>query len=510
MSDRLSEIAYIRNMLLAEEMRLAAALSSVRSKLNALQPVSCLPSEILEEIFDVCVSWLYGHHKPKHRLAWTQVCCSWRQISLNSSRLWQRIDLCDSRFADEFLVRSKEAPLSIVSASPLKLTTDNLALHINRLRCIDVFLFSDDMVRLFTSIGPTLSTAMTHLSLKVPSKSSPLALDVDIPFVHHLALDCVAIKWHTCQNLVHLSVRGLSPECCPSITELHDILEASPNLEFVRLENLTPPTLATESRRPISLIHLTDMIISAQPNIVSAILASLLLGPSTRLQLFASLSESLHTLFPSGLPYLHGAARSSTGTVRLSRHSAHFLRHGSPAWSETSAQTLFSISSAPPLSTRVCASLAHLLDLNCVTRLELNTGMLFDIPLAVLAALLTGLRSVATLCVAFNELADLLWILQGHVQDASRDGGPGAVPRVCLPRLRTLAFSKPSDLWYHFSDRWLEPTVACAQARCLLGAPFETLEFYRCNGISPESTARLKEFVGEVAIYPEGRHQTQF
>ena len=509
MSARLTEIAYNRNMLLAEEMRLAAALSSVRSKLNALQPISCLPAEILEQIFDICVSWLYGHHKPKHRLAWTQVCCSWRQISLNSSRLWQRIDLCDSRFADEFLVRSKEAPLSIVSASPLKLTTDNLALHINRLRCIDVFLFSDDMVRLFTSIGPTLPTTMTHLSLKVPSKSSPLTLGVDIPFVRHLAVDCVAIKWNSCQNLVHLSVRGLSPECCPSITELHDILEASPNLEFIRLENLTPPSLAMESRRPIPLIRLTDIIISAQPNIVSAILASLLLGPSTRLQLYASLSDSLHTLFPSGLPYLHGAARSSTGTVRLSRHSAHFLRHGSDAWSEASAKMLFSISSAPPLSTRVCASLSHLLDLACVTRLELNTGALFDIPLGMLAALLTGLRSVHTLCVAFNELADLLWILQGHVEDVC-GSGPRPALRLCLPRLRTLAFSKPSDLWYHFSDRWLEPTVACAQARRLLGTPLETLEFYRCNGISAESTARLKEFVGQVAIYPEGRHQTQF
>lgn len=505
-------MAYDREQLLAEEVQLATALSLVRSKLNALQPISCLPSEILEAIFDICVSWLYGHHKPKHRLAWTQVCCSWRQISLNSSRLWQRIDLCDSRFADEFLVRSKEAPLSIVSASPLRLATDNLTLHINRLRCIDVFLFSDDMVRLFSKIGPSLPTSVTRLCLKVPPKSSPLSLDVEIPSVRHLALDCVSVKWTTCQNLSHLSIRGLTPECCPSITELHDIFEASPNLEYIRLEDLTPSNIQMESQRAIPLVHLKDMIVTAQPNIVSAILPGLLLGPSTRLQLYVSLSQALHTLFPDQLPYMHDSARHGTGAIRLARHSAHFLRHGSDAWSEDPSKTIFLISSAPPLSTRVCASFEHLLDLSRITKLELNTGILFDVPLKALEALFAGTHNLDTLRVAFNELAELLGLLQVQGRPrADRDSHLGpAAPRMCLPRLRTLSFSKPADLWCHFSERWLEYIVGCAMARQAHGAPIETIEFFRCDGISSDSTKPLLAFVGKVVISPESPKCTRF
>ncbi|KAF8172097.1 hypothetical protein BJ912DRAFT_106178 [Pholiota molesta] len=354
MSDSRVDISHDRKLLQAQEAYLAAALSSVRSKLNALQPVSTLPSEILEEIFRICVSWLYDYQKPKHPLAWTQVCCSWRQISLNSSRLWQRIDLCDSRFADEFLVRSKEAPLSIVCASPLKLTTDSLILHASRLRCIDVFLLADDMAHLFSRFGPGLPT-LTRLSLKVPQQPSALTVDLAIPLVRHLVLDGVTVKWQSCHNLVHLSLRGLGPDFCPSISELHDMFANSPCLEYVRLEDMAPRNIQTEPERSIPLIHLKNMIISAQSSTtITAILSGLYLGPHARLQLYISLRQGLHLLFPNGLPYLSNRGRSDVGAVRLSRHSTHLLRHGAEAWSEVSLKPC-SPSALPSPSAHVCA-----------------------------------------------------------------------------------------------------------------------------------------------------------
>ncbi|KAF8959743.1 hypothetical protein BDZ97DRAFT_1380609 [Flammula alnicola] len=490
-----------RRLLQAEEVRLTAALSSVRSKLNELLPISWLPPEILEEIFDICVSWLYGHQKPKHRLAWTQVCCSWRRISLNSSRLWQRIDLCDSRFADEFLVRSKQAPLSIVSASPLKLMSNNLNIHAARLRSIDVFLFPDDMAHLFSSIGRNLLT-LTSLSLKIPPVSSTLSLGLSLPLVRRLILDCVTVQWESCRNLTHLSLRGLNPEVCPSVSELHDLFAKSPNLEYVRLENLMPSISHPESSRFIPLAHLKDMIISAQPFVASAVLSGVYIGPRARLQLYLPLSEDLHTLFPKGLPYLlNHHHQLDVGTIRLSRHSAHFLRHSTNAWSEESTKTIFSISSAPPLSARVCASLDHLLDLACVTKLELNTGVLLDIPLKVLDNLFANLCNLQALCVAFNDLEDLLGILQAFNPSTSQ---------LYFPLLTKLSFSKPSDLWWHFNDRWMTSIFECLETRRFHSVPIQKIEFFRCHGISPTCAKTLKAIVPQVIIYEEIRNQRPF
>ncbi|KAF5349738.1 hypothetical protein D9756_008896 [Leucocoprinus leucothites] len=156
-----------RILLEAEESLLAAKLSSIRSQMNELAAVSVLPTEILEHIFSICVSWLYTPKKPTHRIAWTQVCRQWRSIAFNSPRLWQCIDLADPRFAREFLVRSKTAPISIYSPSPLKVYSDDLRVHAARLFSIDVFLFPDDMLDLFASIGSKLPT-LTSLALKIP------------------------------------------------------------------------------------------------------------------------------------------------------------------------------------------------------------------------------------------------------------------------------------------------------------------------------------------------------
>ncbi|KAF9481351.1 hypothetical protein BDN70DRAFT_550211 [Pholiota conissans] len=485
----------------AEEVFLAAALSSVRSKLNELQPMSQLPPEILEEIFRICVSWLYDYQKPKHPLAWTQVCSLWRQVSINSSRLWQRIDLCDSRFADEFLVRSKEAPLSVVSASPLKATTDSLTLHASRLRSIDLFLLADDMAHLFARLGPLLP-ALTRLSLKVPHQPSALDIDLAVPLVRHLVLDSITVKWNSCQDLVHLSLRGLDPECCPSITELHDMFASSPCLEYVRLENMNPRNLHTDSARSINLIHLKDMIISAPSSVVTALLSGLYIGPHARLQLYTSLNQGLYTIFPHGLPYLASCGRPDIGTVRLSRHSAHLICSGAPPWSELSSKTLLSISSATPLINGICTSLDRLFSLSCVTKLELNSGALFDIPLKVLQSFFAGLSNLETLLVAFNDLEALLGVLKSVRVTKETP--------MCLPCLRTLSFGKASVVWHLFEERWLALVMECVRTRHFHSSSLQTLEFIRCSGVSSISTAHLKPFVDEIIIHPDRRSQNYF
>ena len=462
------------------------------SKLNELVPIFSLPAEILEHIFGFCVSWIYGFQKPKHCLAWTQVCFSWRRISFNSSRLWQCIDLCNSRYVDQFLVRSKEAPLSVVSTSPLKLTTDNLALHAGRLHSIDVFLFPDDMAYLFSSIGGGL-TNLIHLSLKVPQTSSALFLDISLPRVRRLALDCIAVPWNNCWDLTHLSLRGLDSDSCPSISQLYQLFAQSPRLEYIRLENYVPKKLSLDDNltQSFPLTHLKDIIISSEPLVIIALLNGVLLSASTRVQLHFSFYESLQSIFPHGLPQMKIGHRLDASILRLSRHSVRIILNKTQCWSEDLSRSLFSISSASHIAIHICQSVKHLLDVSHITSLELNTGILFDIPYHHMHRLLATLTNLEALSIAFNDLEEILKILSA-VQ-------PPPLNLLC-PRLVKISFSKPADMWWHFGERWLDPIIDLARVRQHYSLPIHTVEFYQCHGISHATIEKLQEVVPLVKI----------
>ena len=475
----------------AEETCTSAPLSSVLNKLNTLAPISSLPAEILEHIFGFCVSWIYGYEKTKHSLAWTQVCFSWRRISFNSIRLWQRIDLCNSRYANQFLVRSKEAPLSVVSASPPKSTTDNLALHAGRLHSIDVFLLPDDMAHLFSSIGGSL-TNLIHLSLKIPQTSSALFLDILLPRVRRLALDCITVPWNNCHNLTHLSLRGLDPESCPSIPQLHQLFAQSPYIESIRLEKFMPKKLPSDDNltQPFPLPYLKDMIISSEPLKIIALLGGMLISASCRLQLYFSFSESLQSIFPHGIPQMKIGHRLDASTIRLSRHSVRFILNKTQRWSEDISRSLFSISSASYVAIHICKSLDHLLDASCITSLELNTGVLFDIPNHDMHRLFASLSNLEALSIAFNDLEEILKTLSA-VQ-------PPPLNLLC-PRLVEVSFSK-SDMWYQFGERWLDSIIGFARVRQRYSLPIHALEFFHCCGVSHATVGQLQEIVPLVNI----------
>ena len=482
-----------------EEDRLALTLSSIRCKLNnELTPIASLPPEILEQIFDICVSWLYGYQKPKHRLGWTQVCQSWRRISLSSSRLWHRIDLCDARLADEFLLRSKQTPLSLVTpcCSPLKLTTDKLSIHAYRLRSIDVFLPPDEMVQLFRSVGPNL-WSLASLSLKIPPMSSTLSLSIPIPFVRRLNLDGVSVPWETCQNLTSLSLRGINKEYAPSVSELYHIFINSPRLRSIRLEGFTPPTPPTpevpSSLEPelIHLPYLADLTISSDAHTLTALLSRLSLNLNTRLQLHVSLSDDLHTLFPrSGLPHApNNPHMIPIQTIRLSQYSAHFLRTGAHPWSSNPTHTIFALSSAALVGlTRTSRSLVRLCNPHKITQLELNTGVLHDVPMSLLSTLFSCLNNLEALYVAFHSELETLFTALRSIDPST------ALPY--LPTLRRMGFSRPGDIWWHFATRWMRDLVEMLRWRKDRVGALESVCFWRCGGVF-DGLAEVREMQGE-------------
>lgn len=478
-----------RILLEEEETRLATELSAIRSQMNELAPVGVLPTEILEQIFAICVSWLYSPKKPKHRLAWTQVCRQWRTISFNSPRLWQCIDLTDSRFAHEFLLRSKTAPISILSASPLKVCTEDLLVHAGRLHSIDVFLFPDNMLELFTNLGPNLSS-LVNLSLKIPPVSSTFILETPIPSVRRLSLDCVAVRWEGLADLTHLTLRGLCPKFSPSVSQLHEIFSRSPLLEYVRLDSIRPEDLDAPNMH-LSLPHLRDFVISAKAPVIAAILSRIALAPTTRLQLTCASFDDLRTFFPRGLPFEVPINHLQIQGLRFARHASRFLRANARPWSEEPQDTQFMLDSVSCIATPFLSSLPIILNLSQITCLEFNTGVLLDLSLSSLQNFLTHTHNVHTVRIAFNVLQDLLNLLT-HPNPETTE--------LLLPNLSQISFSKPGDLWWHFSEHWLRSITHCAKTRKARGCPLKTLEFIKCHGATMLSLSELQQVVPRIII----------
>ncbi|KAG6825215.1 hypothetical protein H0H92_004379 [Tricholoma furcatifolium] len=262
----------------SEERRLILALSSIRTQLNAFTAISALPTEILIEVFSLCAwEWLYDSphgRKHPHRLAWTQVCRTWRDVALNTPRLWSHIDVCDVKLARECLLRSAEVPIHIASTPglwnfpPATPPEDDplvsLNSHAHRVQSISTLLFPEDLSHLFDFLGPSLPS-LTSLTLRVPPVSSNFVLEglpTSLPSLRKLRLGSVSVPWDmlchhtftsgsTCAGLTHLELSGLVSGEAPTLHQLLEIFRASQCLEEIRLEHVVP-TAPSPSPSPSS------------------------------------------------------------------------------------------------------------------------------------------------------------------------------------------------------------------------------------------------------------------
>ena len=462
-----------KQLLLEEERRLTEALSAVRIRINELTPVAKLPTEILELIFGFCISWLYGPRKPKFRLAWAQVCRKWRNISLDSAHLWHCIDLCDARLANELLIRSKTTPISIVSASPLKSCTNNLQSHAERLRAIDVFMFPNGMTELFTSIGSNLPN-VTSLSLKTPPASTALELDIQMPRVKRLVLNCVTVPWNACRNLTYLSLRGLAADYSPSITQLQSIFELSPTLEFLRLEGIAPSLCPNDEATPTHIVplhYLRKLIITTNALVILVLLSKIAFPSTTRVQLVCPVFHDMHSLLPRDRSW----TIAGIGTIRLEQRAVTFLQSGTTSWTAKSSDLSFSITSAS-FSKSILAGAHIIANLCSITSLELGMQSLADITSEVLFNFLSQTVNLKYVHVLHNDLGDLLRIL------TPSQNNPGPCPRLeCM----TFSMNHPAAVqWWDFNKRWVQPVLALAKTRYEHGISLTALEFRRCRGVT--------------------------
>jgi hypothetical protein len=100
---------------LEENIRiLKESIRKLRSSRNKLSPIHCLPAEILCNIFSFTKD-LSRTRNPKSWTNFSQVSQSWRSSALRAPGLWTLIPLYNPCWAQEMLIRSKMAKLTIRS-----------------------------------------------------------------------------------------------------------------------------------------------------------------------------------------------------------------------------------------------------------------------------------------------------------------------------------------------------------------------------------------------------------
>ena len=252
-----------------------------------------------------------------------------------------------------------------------------------------------------------------------------------------------------------------------------------------------PKKLPLDDNLTFPLPYLNNMIISSEPLNIIALLRGMLISASCQLQLYFSFSESLQSIFPHGIPQTRMGHRLDASTIRLSGHSVRFIMNKTQRWSDDLSRSLFSISSASHVAIHICKSLDYLLDASCITSLELNTAVLFDIPNHDIHRLFASLTNLEALSIAFNDLDEVLKILS-EVQ-------PPPLNLLLCPRLFEVSFGK-SDIWCQFGERWIDSVIDFVRARRQRSLPIHTIEFFKCGGVSHATVGELQEIVPLVKI----------
>ncbi|KAK0202652.1 hypothetical protein DFS33DRAFT_1341918 [Desarmillaria ectypa] len=261
----------------AEILQHEEAVRELKSRRNALAPISKLPPEMLSRIF-LFVSYPHGSYKSLLWINVSHVSRHWRAIALGFPALWSSPPFTTPAWAHEMLRRSKMAPLNIV-ADLTYMTPKMLAAFDNAMKQVD------RSAELNLTGTKTMEKYLTDLTKRAPFLSKLCIvqvytryheveekivlpdnfLDGQTPRLRHLDLNRCQVHWDSdlMQNLTYLRI--VEPgDFRPTISQLVDVLEQMPWLETLDLDHALPIVSETTKTLPsashvISLPHLSSI-----------------------------------------------------------------------------------------------------------------------------------------------------------------------------------------------------------------------------------------------------------
>lgn len=254
---------------------LSASMAVLKTRRNMLAQISCLPSEVLAQIFN---AYAISEHDPHLHGRWvrvTHVCSHWRQVALAYPSLWSHIATSRPYEAREFLLRSKAAPLKVAvdfadlfvdkHAPDTESLTHLVLEELPRIRELEIrvtvstFQRLDGYLTLLNISAPRLEKLGFHCSPRYSGNLLPTSLLLGCyPALRSLSLSRHWTSWDSpiFHGLSELHLSHIPPMFRPCVSELLSILRSCPALEDLHLEAAGPENDRSASAPSASSVNL--------------------------------------------------------------------------------------------------------------------------------------------------------------------------------------------------------------------------------------------------------------
>ena len=259
----------MHNIIDRDIARLEESIRALKSRRNELSPISRLPAEILCSIFSLIEdNVIYVGLDPESWTNFSRVSQRWRSSALAAPDLWTNIPLRSPRWAEEMLIRSKMAKLTVRSGLSLQTsnpktigTVRSCLYQLNRVEIIDIAAIPLVLKEIFQDLpksAPQLHTLCIGSSLSFHDRSAGTAFSIHEDFLYDTErlqrvelFDC-KISWDSrlLTGLTRLTLEG-SLKANSSIIQFLHALQRMPVLTDLCLKDSNPDDSEGPSTYPV-------------------------------------------------------------------------------------------------------------------------------------------------------------------------------------------------------------------------------------------------------------------
>ena len=247
-------------------------LSLIRSRKNTFAFINKIPPDVLTLIPD----YWDDSDRDKNLIKLTHVCRGWWEIFTSRPSLWTRLDCTNVKRMRIYIERSRSLPLAvhlgyIVGTTPWEEAFLLITPHLRRLKTLSIFASSTQVAPLLVKYLSRHLPLLEKLTITVAAFDEfpplPDGLFVgDLSSLKELRLSGVvtSLPWKnmsklTTFRLCHIPVDKIL------LTQLLDFFESAPHIRRLHLHQSIPGSSDDPPERVVSLPHLEDLKIIAQP-----------------------------------------------------------------------------------------------------------------------------------------------------------------------------------------------------------------------------------------------------
>ena len=238
---------------------------------NSSAPINRIPPEV----FSLIPNYWKDSDKDKALIKSTHVCRDWRKIFVLRPSLWTRLVCTNVSKTQVYISRSGFYPLEIC----LRQVDDTFyqkkafLLAVPRIRHLKTLSVSGNPTQVLPVLVKHFSCALPRLEklkIRFTCDQTPTFPDElfngDLSSLRELSLAGVitSLPWRGLSNLTTFDLCDV-PEDRILLTQLLDFFESAPHIHRIRLLNAIPDSSDAPAGRVVSLPHLKELVIIAQP-----------------------------------------------------------------------------------------------------------------------------------------------------------------------------------------------------------------------------------------------------